>query len=91
MDDAGFLKVVFRYAEAKNDGPLTKTQRDEIIAEFNRATGGAEKRALEAIRNVLKLNVLLEDLRKSANLDNTQRLLQDLQSAAAQWQATAKK
>jgi hypothetical protein len=87
VNDQEFLKHIYRYAESVKGAPLTQAERDRIVAEFNAADGDAPTRARIAVRQALGLRELVEELRKSANLDNTRRLLQDLQSAAQQWQA----
>lgn len=90
MRDSDFLDYVYSYAENLNRGSLTQQQRDEIVSVFNRLEGDGYARARRAVRQVLGLNELTEELRKSANLDNSKRLLQDLQAAAQQWQAKKK-
>lgn len=87
MNDAQFIAKIYAYAEALKKSPLTQTEEDEILAHFNSEKGTAQERAIRAVRRALGLDVLKEEFRKSANLDNTARLLQDLQKAATQWQA----
>jgi hypothetical protein len=90
MTDHEFLDTIYRYGEALKGRPLTPTERQRILEEFNQATGDAHARAKLAVRKVLGAGSLYEEMRKSANLDNTQRLLADLERAAAQWQASKK-
>ena len=90
MTDKEFLDIIFKYATLVKGGQLTEDERKRIIAEFNQLQGNAYSRAQKAIRDVLEISILLEDMRKNANLDNTQRLLADLQDAAVIWDASKK-
>lgn len=90
MTDAEFLTHVFSYAAMLKQSTLTDAERQAIINEFNSLSGDAHSRAQTAIRKVLNIGPLVEEIRKSANLDNTDRLLTDLQNAAAKWQASKK-
>jgi hypothetical protein len=90
VDDNEFLNYIHRYAASLKGAPISSAEAQRIIAEFNALDGEAYERARKAVRTALGLNQLVEELRKSANLDNTRRLLLDLQNAAKQWQATKK-
>ncbi len=90
MNDSEFLMHVYRYAEVLKGDALTDDERNIVVGEFNDLKGDAHSRALQAVRKALGIEHQLEELRKSANLDNTQRLLIDLQNAAAKWQASKK-
>ena len=91
MNDREFLDVIYRYAEYVKRAPLSQAERERIITEFNSAQGDPYTKAREAVRKVLGLSQLIEGMRKTADLDNTQRLLQDLMNAANQWQAAKNK
>lgn len=90
MNDKDFLDVIYRYAEYVKRSDLTQFEREGIVTEFNAAQGDPYTKAREAVRKVLGVTQLIEEMRKTADLDNTQRLLQDLMNAATQWQAKKK-
>ncbi len=87
MNDQTFLDYVLRYAAAVKGSSISSEEQKAIISEFNSTSGDALGRAVDAIAKVLSQRILAEELSKNLNLDNTERLLHDLQSAAAQWQS----
>lgn len=90
MNDSEFMIRVYRYAAFLKKSNLTEQERDAIVIEFNKLEGNVESRAIRAVRIVLGLSNLTEEIRKSANLDNSRRLIQDLEAAAREWQAKKK-
>ena len=92
MNDPEFLGYVYLYAEGVKEGPLTSDERAAIVERFNEAEGTAAERAQRAVEAAIGTRrYRIDEMRKSANLDNTLRLLADVQAAAQQWQATRKK
>lgn len=87
MVDHEFLTHVYRYAEALQQRQLTDAQKTAILSHYLRLDGSHEHRATKAVRQALGMDEFVEEIRKSANLSNTQRLLQDLRAAAARLQA----
>lgn len=89
MDDATFVAFLSRYAQELKGEPLTAAEMKELVDAFNSEQGSAGERAQAAAEKVIRRR-RQDELRKSANIDNTLRLLQDLQQAAKQWQAAKK-
>lgn len=87
MNDQSFLLKMYEYAENLKGSKLSEQDKEQILTEFNKLTGPAESRAVKAVRSVLGFGKLTEEIRKSANLDNSRRLLQDLQASAREWQS----
>lgn len=92
MDNQQFAVQLIRYAEGLKRSPLTQAESRRIIEVFNASAGtSAFERARKAIEQVIGESIGQDELRKSANLDNTIRLLQDLQMASQRFQASGPK
>lgn len=91
MNDREFLDVIIHWATSLKQAPLTSFEKDQIVKEFNTSSGSNFERAQEAVNNVIRRRLTEDILSKSANLDNTKRLLDDVRSAASQWKPESKK
>ncbi len=91
MEDREFLSVIYRWAASLKKAELTDDEKNQIIKEFNEASGTYYDRAQKAVNSVIRQHLTEDILSKSANLDNTKRLLNDVKNAASQWKPSSKK
>lgn len=82
---ADFLEKIYRYAESLKKSPLTQEEKDKILNEFYKLGSDPFTNAVESVHKVLRRSIVESDLTKSANLDNTRRLLSDIKDAASKW------
>lgn len=89
MSEQDFLKAIYDLAEKLKKSPLTSTEKEEIFKIFNSKEGSAFERAKESINEAIGSQVISE--RTLASVDDTKRLLKDLEVAARKWQQSKKK
>lgn len=85
--DGAFISQIVKYAEHLKGAPLTNAETAAIVQKFNENTAESStfNRVKLAIETVIPKSP--EKFEKFANLDNTQRLLEDLRRAAEAWAA----
>lgn len=90
-EDEILINHMESYAAHLKKAQLTDVEKREIIRVFNEDRDPSTfKRAQRAVDSVVRNVVGLDRLEKSANFDNTQRLLEDLRQAAEAWAAKKK-
>jgi len=88
MADQQFLNAIYKLAEEIKKAPLTPQEKGAFVEAFNNEKGSAFDRAQKAINKIIGPQLQLE---KSASLDNTNRIINDLKKEADKWQQSKNK
>jgi len=89
MSDQNFLNSIYKVGEKLKGRPLTQSEKDKIVENFNSQEGSAYDRARNALSEVVDVSgkVILE---KRSSVSDIDRVLSDLRNEAGKWQSSKK-
>ncbi|EQA46544.1 hypothetical protein LEP1GSC050_0524 [Leptospira broomii serovar Hurstbridge str. 5399] len=88
MSEQNFINSILAVASELKDAPLTETEKNTIIRNFNAASGDSYARAKRAIEGVLGRKLPDERIieKASSSINNIRALLRQMSTAAQEWQ-----